>query len=204
MFKEEMKEWKKTLKSAIAAEKIFVVISDVSKPSAAFDFLLKPPAKAQEYPELSGALLRTFVLKQAAARSVRFQDSALRAFLSYLDRAGERARTAVTEIEKISLAGFEAPLSLSDLGKIISLQQHNESFQIALSLIRTNKGYDRLGRLLELELRGDEPRYTLNLLGSLARGEDAVALARIDEMVKGGESEDEVALIGFALGEFFG
>ncbi|MEK7479160.1 MAG: hypothetical protein AAB634_01340 [Patescibacteria group bacterium] len=197
---EYLKGWKEVLKSVLDSESVFAVISDSSKPIAAFDFLLKPPVKAQEFDEFSRAELGAFVLKEAGARGVKFDAPALRAFADYVSGAGERTRVAVSEIEKISLAGFAMPLSLVDLSKLISLEKYSGSYQIVTSLIRANKGYNRLAGLLELELRGDDPRYTLNLLGSVAWGEDAVALARVDEMVKGGESEDEVALTGFALG----
>lgn len=200
LVEEETKEWKRTLKSAITAEKTFVIISDFSKPVVAFRFLLESPVKAQEFAEFFGTMLQAFIAKEAETRGVRFSSQALRAFAEYCEGAGERTRVAVVEIEKISLAGFQEPISVSDLGKIISLEKYGESFQIAKSLIRANKGGNRLEMLEALALKGDEPRYTLNLLGSLAWGEDAVSLARIDEMVKGGESEDEVALTGFALG----
>lgn len=196
---ENVREWIKILQSVSDASNVFLVISDSSKPVKAFSFLLKPPVKNQEFGELAGKELQSFILKEAGARGVKFDSAALHVFTEYCFRAKERTRTAVSELEKIALARFSQPIVIQDLQKIVFLEAHDESFQIALHLLRA-RGTLRLERLEEIALKGDEPRYTLNLLGSLARGEDAVALARADEMVKGGESEDEVALTGFALG----
>src|SRR3989344_935382 len=106
----------------------------------------------------------------------------------------------VQEFQKISLASFEQPISLSDVQKILAFNAYDESFAIALQLLRAR---DVSGRLLALSLllfRGDEARYTFNLLGSLARGREAVLLAEYDEKIKGGEMDDETSLLGFALG----
>ncbi|MDP3725230.1 MAG: hypothetical protein Q8R20_02030 [Nanoarchaeota archaeon] len=197
--KEEVKEWKKVLASAAESEKTFVIISDSSKSVAAFGFLLRPPIRSQEFSRLSGRRLQDFVLREAARQKIVFETRALVGFLSYVSGSEEPSWSAIAELERASLARFPQPISIASLGKIISLGGYDESYQIAYALIRANKGIERLEMLETLALKGDEPRYTLNLLGSLARGEDAVLLARVDEMVKGGESEDEVALTGFAL-----
>lgn len=198
--KSQIEEWKELLRSHLDGEKVFLLISDSSAPLKAFQFLLKKPARAQEFGVLGGKELEVFVLREAGTRGLTFSPEAKRLFLEYVSSFSDASWVAVREIEKISLAGFRQPVSLQDLQNVISWARYDKSYQIAVSLIRTNEGSDKLRFLEELKLRGDEPRYTLNLLGSLVWGEDAVSLARIDEMVKGGESEDEVALTGFALG----
>lgn len=194
------KKWEELLRSHLDGEKVFLLISDSSTPLKAFQFLLKKPARAQEFGVLGGKELEAFVSREAGARGLTFSPEAKRLFLEYVSSFSDVSWIAVREIEKISLAGFRQPASLQDLQRVISWARYDESYRTAFSFLRAGGKYDKLGFLEELKLRGDEPRYTLNLLGSLVWGEDAVRLARIDEMVKGGESEDEVALTGFALG----
>lgn len=198
--KSEVREWAALLQTHLQGERVFALISDSSLPLKAFQFLLKKPARAQEFGTLTGRELEVFVLREVVARGLAFSPEAKRLFLEYASSFSDASWVAVREIEKISLAEFRQPVSLQDLQKVISWARYDESYRIVTSLILTNEGSDKLRFLEELKLRGDEPRYTLNLLGSLVWGEDAVSLARIDEMVKGGESEDEVALTGFALG----
>jgi len=196
----EAKEWVVLLKTFLEDKNRFVIVVDQKKPLKAFQFLLKPPVKAQEFAELSGRQLEAFVLQEAKRCEVRFQDSARRAFLKYVLKFQDRGWIVVSLLRQLSLAKFHGELSLGQLQQLVPLEEYGESFQIALSLLRANKGYDRLERLEELRLRGDESMYTFNLLGSLVRGEDALLFARHDEMIKSGEADDEVALTGFVLG----
>lgn len=198
--KSEIREWTALLQAYLQSEKVFLLISDSSTLLKVFQFLLNKPVRAQEFGVLGGKELEAFVLLEAEARSLTFSSEAKRLFLEYVSSAPETSWVAVRELEKISLAGFQQPVLLQDLQKIISWRAYDESFRIAKSFLRASTGYNRLGFLEELAMRGDEPRYTLNLLGSLAYEEDAVRLAFVDEKVKGGESEDEVALTGLALG----
>jgi DNA polymerase III delta subunit len=198
--KGQIKELVELLQSYIESSKIFLVISDFSSPKKNFRFLLKKPVRVQEFERLEGRKLEAFVLHEAKERGVNFEQDAKRFFLEYVLSLSDTSWTAVQELEKISLARFSQPVSLLDLQKIISWQAYDESFRIALSLIRSDSGVSRLGFLEELQMRGDDARYTLNLLGSLVRGEGAVEFAEYDEKIKGGELDDEVALTGFALG----
>ncbi|MAF79947.1 hypothetical protein CL629_02620 [bacterium] len=198
--KGQIKEWVKLLQSHLESPKTFLVISDPSSPKKDFRFLLKNPVRAQEFERLEGRKLEAFVMQRAEDLGVSFEHDAKRFFLEYVLSVSDTSWIVVQELEKISLSRFSQPVSLLDLKKIIVWQRYDESFQMALGLLRERGGDGRLQFLENLSFRGDDARYTFNLLGSLVRGGDAVEFAEIDEKVKGGELDDEVALTGFALG----
>ena len=158
------------------------------------------PVLVQEFPRLTGAEMEKFLRTRAKLLRLELQSAAWKFLLRYALSQAESSSAGLQELQKISLASFEQPISLSDVQKILAFNAYDESFAIALQLLRAR---DVSGRLLALSLllfRGDEARYTFNLLGSLARGREAVLLAEYDEKIKGGEMDDETSLLGFALG----
>ena len=193
------KGWIKTLKSELETPRTFVFISDEKKPLKAFEFLLESPVKKDLFGELEGRLLEMFVKKEAAARNIVFEKSALDFLLGYLASVPERSWIAVSELEKISLAGFTQPIGFGDLKKMISQGPNDEVFNIARQIAWSRNWMERTGLLEKLLLQKKEPAYIFNSLAYSVRGKELVRLADYDAAIKSGQLDYEEALLDFVL-----
>jgi hypothetical protein len=193
------KAWLKILKSEIDTKTSFVMISDSEKPIKAMSFLLTKPVQSQEFPELSGEKLKSFVLTEAKDQKVSFSEGALNYFLQFLLSSSDKSWRAHTELKKISSSGFEMPLALVDLKEIISLQGNTQVYEY-LRGFSWKRQQERLAVLEELFLRKEAGAYIFNSLGFQARGEEALRLSEYDIAVKSGKLEYEEALLDLAIG----
>jgi len=200
--KAEVKQWKELLRGSVEDKNVFIIISDSSAPRKAFSFLREDPVVSQEFPVLEGGKLDAFLAREMRMRDCVFSPEARRFFVSYLGQfKEERGWIAVHALEQISLAGFSSPVSLDDLRKVVLWESYDESFRLALDFLQQRTAPRRLFYLESLFLRGDSPRYVLNMISACARGrDDVLALADIDEQVKSGALDDEAGLLAFALG----
>lgn len=198
--KGEIDSWVGVLVEVSEKKDVFIVVVDEDGPEKDFDFFLRRPVVAQEFEELSGKKLDFFVQIEAKRHGIIFDEKALRFFRDYLMSFRERGAIAVNELEKIFLTGQAGPISSDFLGQIIGWTKKDESFGLVSGFLRANTLSQRMIYLATLFLRNEEPRYLFNLFCSFARErEDVLALARYDEMIKGGSLEDEIALLDLAL-----
>jgi DNA polymerase III delta subunit len=193
------KEWLKVLKSELETPHTFVFISDGKKPLKAFEFLLALPAKNNFFGELEGRILEMFVKKEAEARNVGFEKNALEYFLGYLASVPERSWVAISELEKISLAGFSQPIKFQDLKTIIAQDLNNDVFGTAREIVWAKTWPEKLKLLEKLLLQKKEPAYIFNSLAYSVRGKELVRLADYDVAIKSGNLDYEEALLDFVL-----
>jgi DNA polymerase III delta subunit len=194
------KDWRKVLKAELANAKVFILISDAKKPAKPFDFLLKPPAQAQLFEELTGEALGSFLKKEAAKRGLVFAPEAWHFFTNYVSKQSERGWFSAGELQKIALANFQAPISLVALQKAVRPAVGDFSFLKAKNLFFERTPGRRLFWLEDLILTKEEPAYLFNLLAYQAQGRDLGRFADYDVSIKSGGLEYEEALLAFILG----
>ncbi|MDO8470134.1 MAG: hypothetical protein Q7S84_03945 [bacterium] len=195
------KVWRVVLKEHRDDKHFFLLVSEQGKLPKPFAFLAEPPAKVQEFLELAGKFLDTFVLKEAKPRAVAFAPDAKRFFLEYLTAHPDRSCRAVNELERISLAGLPIPVSLPDLQKLIPWGATDEVFRVARMLAGAGSAGSKLALLEQLFAAGAEPGKIFNSLAYQVRGDAVVRLADYDVSVKSGGLEYEEALLDFILAD---
>ncbi|MEK7629989.1 MAG: hypothetical protein AAB432_01215 [Patescibacteria group bacterium] len=195
----EEKDWIRTIKSQLNTPKTFLVISDNAAPKKNFKFLLEESVTHQAFPELIGQPLHLFLTQAAAAINLEFNPDALRFLISYLEKNGEAAPRAINELEKIFLARFGSPISLSNLEKLIRSSESPVVFSSARAMLFSGEAKKRLTILEELFLVKEESAYIFNSLAYQAKGREIFRLADYDVSVKSGELGYEEVLTSLAL-----
>lgn len=195
----EEKEWIRLLKESRDEENTFFIISDREKPKKNFSFLLKEAAQKEEFEELEGKNLESFVLKEAKERSLFFSEGALRFFISFLESEKSRSWTVVRELDKIALLGFPNPLSLENLQAVIAYTRKLNFFSHTREFLFGRTVPEKMKILEELFLQNEPAAYLFNLLAYQARGRHAEILADYDVALKAGTLEYEEILLDFAL-----
>jgi DNA polymerase III delta subunit len=194
----EEKPWKEFLKNVCARKDVFLFISDTKKPKTAFSFLLKDAEKVQEFNELVGRELSSFVKKEAEKRRVAFSPDAFNIFIQNIESSIEPSWRAISELEIFSLLGV-SKISISDLRTYSNMSKRREVFAEARAIISANGIGKKLEALERLLLQNEAPAYIFNSIGFQSKGPDAEKLAGYDVSVKSGKLEYEEALLDFVL-----
>ncbi|HEY4475349.1 MAG TPA: hypothetical protein VJB92_01325 [Candidatus Paceibacterota bacterium] len=182
---DDSKETKEFFKSFLENKTVTLIVIADKKPPKPFEFLIKPPAIAQEFEILKGAELLNFIKKEAEARAVKLSP----ANLSLLTSAfiGD-TWSIVTELEKIALGGQ------------MEMQAKTPEF---FPLIQTIKNRRlpfgaRLSALAYL-LENEEPAAVFNVTASIADPEMKIKMADYDVAVKSGKLEYEECLLDLVI-----
>lgn len=195
----ERKPWIDALKSYGENKNVFIIVSEEKKPTKKFGFLLKSPAKAQEFEELEGEKLGKFLNKKMKEVGVEFSPGAKRFFVSYLSSGKDRSWKLINELTKISLAGFGKVVGEDDLKKLIEWRDAEEMFFVTRNILGSRDSGMKLVSLERLISRGEDSAHVFNLLAYQARGESAEKLAGYDVSIKSGGLEYDEALLDFVL-----
>lgn len=197
----EIKRWVGILKKLATEKSVFLAIVDAAKPLAAFRFLLNKPVRSQEFAPLSGSRLSAFIDTEAAASGAVLGPDGRRYLFEYGVFVGDDAAWAIRRtLEKLALFGGDRPADACLVREVVGWSAHNASYPLALGFLQSREPRSRLSILERIRARGDDARYTLNLLCSIAqRPDDVLALARADELVKSGALDDETALAELAV-----
>ena len=183
----EVKEVKKALEAALNSENETFILTVSEAPAKAFSFLLQKPAIAQEFPELSGSKMETFIKQEATRLGAHLSPQILRDLsLAY---AGD-AWGVVTELGKLALknnAEFRP-----DGGHF---EQNVFSALLRLRSSRREAALPLLERLVENE----DPARLFNLLAYQSAGAEKCRLADYDVAVKAGKLDYETVLTDYIL-----
>lgn len=193
------KEWIKTLKKQVEAEKVFVIISDGKRPRKDFGFLATSPVKFQEFGELEGPSLSVFFKQEAKLRLLDFSEEAKRFLLASVSGSGGRSAFLVNELEKIYLGGFGPEISKKDIEDIVRFETRETVFRASSVILGERSPLRRLAVLEGMLSGGEASSYVFNSLGFQVRGKTALKLADYDVSVKSGTLEYEEALTDFVL-----
>ncbi|MBU6141811.1 hypothetical protein KGO95_01660 [Patescibacteria group bacterium] len=195
--KAEGKEFRAFLKDQLARKESTLVLLWDKKPTKEYAFLLKAPALAQEFAELSGSAQLAFIANEAKARGITID----RAGIDLLSRAFQgNTWGLVTELEKLALLD-EKTVTLKTISGHLELFNELNLFT-ALGTIRTSPDRaERLRLLEELLSRHNDPAMLFNMIAvaPYEGREWKTAVADYDVAVKSGKLEYEEALLALAL-----
>lgn len=192
--------WRKVLKSHKDDERFFLFVSDTGKPTKPFSFLAEPPAKEQEFPELTGRALSAFVKEVAARVGVALSPEGARALAAQFEGREGASWSLAHELEKLALAGLSEPISAEEVRRTVRSGDAPEVSSGARVLLGDFPVARKLFVLESLLSAGAASAYLFNSLAYQARGSQVVRLADLDVSVKSGGLEYEEALTEFVLG----
>lgn len=179
------------LKSFLLNSRLTILIISKEAPLKKYNFLLDPPVVSQRFERLSGALLESFVAKEAKDRGFYFEPAALK-FIATAHQ-GDAWRIA-TELDM-----------LASLGKKIITREDLENLGLELTpdFWRVTNAFrgdmkDRFFALEYLFSKNEAPAKIFNILSSVIK-EKTSSAAELDVLVKSGKIEYEEALLSFCL-----
>ncbi len=201
-----------TIKREITSEKTFIVISDSDAPHPEFSFLLKRSFQVHEFRLPNEGSFEKFLLGEARARGLSFEDPARRHFVDFIRAsfppdepkknisfAGERMWRTVTELEKLALVNRGEVISRSFIERYQQFLAQRNFYDLVRLLLSGRALEVRLGALEELFAGNADSARTFNTLCYMAGGKDALFLAEADVGVKSGKLDYETALLKTAL-----
>jgi hypothetical protein len=187
--------WRKLLKEFLADEKIFILLTENKAPRKDFKFLLEAPAKAEEFPELTGTSLKNFILREAKKIDLKLGVETLKMIL-------QRTEGPHSSWRVVALVNQLAGLGLADVAAVKALTEAGPQ-AVPLSAAKfAAHSPASAGRLESLEygiLSGDSA-YMFNSLTFRLRGRELLELSDLDADIKLGGLEYEEALLKIALG----
>lgn len=193
------KKWVKILKGELATDKTFLIAVDRKGPKKVFRFLTESPARAQEFPELSGAALAGFLNKESAERELHFTADAFRLFSETVAASPEPGWSAVRHLDRLVLLKKDRRVEKEDIEKSLPISIHGELFGLIKNVLSATEPKAALVAL-ERALHQADPAYVFNFAASLARGNALLAFSEYDIAIKSGKLGYEEALADFVLG----
>ncbi len=179
-----VKEEIKWLKALAADEGATVFITADSAPLKPFSFLLAAPVHAQEFAELSGAPLRTFVESEAVRRGLAIAPSGLARLAA--EYRGDMWGL-MTEIDR---------LALSSASDFVPEKSVPEDFISAIKKMAYGSGSLAT---LERALAHEDPAKIFNVLAAFVSGEKKRLMADYDASIKFGTLDYGSALTDLVL-----
>lgn len=193
------KKWIAVLKRELETDKNFLILLDRKSPRKAFQFLTKDPARAQEFPDLKGAPLATFLRKEVSARNLTISSDAFRLFAETLEKEAEPGWSAVHHLDRLALLGRGKTIEKKIMEQLLPTSSVGEVFALAKGFMYATDSKTALTSL-ERALHQADSAHLFNLAASLARGNALIAFSEYDIAVKSGKLGYEEALADFILG----
>ena len=181
------KRFRAILKNELESKNVVLLISEDKKPLVKVKFLLDKPVQSQEFEELTGAKLKTFIKKEAEERSLKLPEKTIEAIQ---DSFGSDTWTIVTELDKMALNGSP------------TLRKPKADFFMLTNTLKGSR--DIRQKLVALEFilsdRKDDAARVFNSLSyRLNSKQEAATLAAYDVAVKSGKLDYEEVLVDLAL-----
>lgn len=200
---ESHEAWVSLLHAERNSEKTFVIISDSLTPHKSFKFLLEKPVHTQHFPELNGRELETFLLTIAKTEGFSFTPEGWRAFLLALRTFGEgsgKTWRAISEIKKLALLTEGGEIDAEAIQKGIHFSPTRDFYGLTRETLFGRSVGARLLAVEELTAGNFDSGWIFNTLCFLAKGKEALILARADIDIKSGVLDYETAITRVALG----
>ncbi len=186
------KEAKELLWQFLEPKDVAVIIADQAKLVKGAEFLIKNPAHAEEFSELSGSQLLSFVKSLAKESGTRLSLGAERKLAALY---GKDTWGLATEIKKI--ASLDPKLADETLVEGLGTMPDMDYWPMLNSL----KGRDlslRLKTLAMLFARREDSAKTFNILAAATKPQ-AGRFAEYDISIKSGKMDYQEALLDFVL-----
>ncbi len=187
------KEAKELLWQFLEPKDVAVIIADQAKVAKGLEFLVKNPARGEEFGELSGPQLLSFVKSLAKESGARLSLGAERklAALYAKDTWG-----LSTEIKKI--ASLDPKLADETLVEGLGTMPEIDYWPM-LNSLKSRDVSLRLKTLATLFARREDPAKTFNILAAATKPQ-ASRFAGYDVLIKSGKMDYPEALLDFVLG----
>lgn len=202
IFEVEAKKIKPILKEQLTNENTVLVISE-DKSTKEFDFLLDKPVHRQEFRKLNAEELAFFVRKEAEKRNLKFTPEAKGYLIRWQEQTNTDTWALVNELDKIALADFPQPISVSGLESLIPFSYQEEIFNLARILAGHNSLKKKLVALEQLLIQKEPAAHAFNLLSYSAPANIILKLADYDVSVKSSGLGYEEILLDLALTSHF-
>ncbi len=199
IFEVEPKKIKPILKEQLNNDNIALMILEEKKPAKEFDFLTEKPVLNQEFKKLNAEELVFFIRKEGEKRNLKFEPKAKDYLIRWQEQTNTDTWALVNELDKISMADFSQPISVSDLESLIPFSYQEEIFDLARILAGQNPLKKKLVALERLLIQKEPVAYAFNLLSYGAPANLLLKLADYDVSVKSGGLDYEEVLLDLAL-----
>ncbi len=186
-------ELKELFKKNLTSKELILLLISESKPNKEFDFLLKKPVIFQEFSPLEGKEWQEFVDLEIKKRDLKLRPEILSSIIN--EYAGN-CWGLVTELEKLALCNFLAPLGRGS-PNFIGRQLKYDFFSMINKLSRGN--FVNKVPILETLMNDEDPAKIFNVLAFAASPENKKILADYDIAIKSGKLDYETALTDFAI-----
>lgn len=194
------KAWIENIKKYLDNKDIFILFNEENKkPKKAFSFLLKKPVIFQNFEELSGPSMSSFINKEAKERGLRLESEVVSLFLSYLDQKKEKSAIVVNELEKLYLANLSQPIKVANLINIVDWPSTEQLFITVRRFLQTKDEKKKVIIMDRLLSDGDDPAYVFNMIAYQSKGSKALEMADMDVMIKSGKIDYESAILKLVL-----
>lgn len=195
----EPKKMKPILKEQLNNDNIALMISEEKKPAKEFDFLIEKPVFHQEFKKLNAEELAFFIRKEGGKRNLKFAPEAEDYLIRWQEQSNTDTWALVNELDKISMADFSQPISVSNLESLIPFSYQEKIFDLARILAGQNSLKKKLVALERLLIQKEPAAYAFNLLSYGAPANLLLKLADYDVSVKSGGLDYEEVLLDLAL-----
>ena len=186
------KEAKDLLWQFLEPKDVAVIIADQAKLAKGAEFLIKNPAHAEEFDELSGPGLLSFIKSLAKESGVRLSLGAERRLAALY---GKDMWGLATEIEK--LASLDPKLADGGLVEGLGTTPAMDYWPM-LNSLKSRDVSVRLKTLTTLSARREDPVKTFNILAAATKSQ-AGKFAEYDISIKSGKMDYPEALLDFVL-----
>lgn len=199
IFGVETKKIKPILREQLSSNNIALMISEDKKPAKEFDFLVGKPVFCQEFKKLNVEELTFFIRKEAEKRNLEFMPEAKNYLIRWQEQTNTDTWALVNELDKIYMADFPQPISVSNLESLIPFFYEEEIFVLARILAGQNPLKKKLVALERLLIQKEPAAYAFNLLSYGASTSLLLKLADYDVLAKSGGLDYEEILLDLAL-----
>ena len=175
------------------------MILEEKKPTKEFDFLIQKPVYYQEFRQLNAEGLAFFIKKEAEKRNLKFDPKAKEYLIRWQEQTNVDTLALVNELDKIALADFPQPISVSSLELVVSFSYQEKVFNLAGILAGQNSLKKKIVALEQLFIQKEPAAYAFNLLSYRASAGLLLKLADYDVSVKSGGLDYEEVLLDLAL-----
>lgn len=194
------KQWIKTIKQALETEGVTLIFSEEKAPLKKFSFLIQRPAQSQEFKELQGNSLESFLKKKTEEEKAAFTSAAWKLMVRGVQNSGEnRSWIGARTIEKLSLLAGGREITEEDVETQMSFSRKEQVFRLAGEVLRSRTVGEKLTAIERLFLQRESPSYIFNSLAYQVRGKETIRFADYDIAVKSGAMEYEEVFLDFIL-----
>lgn len=189
------KKIKKTLKENLENKDFILIISEESKPTKEFGFLLGKPVLFQEFENPEGERLIQFIKKEAKNRNLEIDAKAI-SFLAKIFQGDSWG--LINELNKLSLLDKKS-ISIDDLKNFVDYYKpiNSSDFFTQIRNFAFSRSLGQKVANLEILLKDEDPAKIFNFLASFASNQPALLkkFADYDVAVKSGKMDYEEVLL---------